>query len=168
MRAKTMTLQGDKEYAKVPERLRLFREDCPNGLIETTPIIRDDGQIMFKARIVKDKSKPESAESTGHSLGKNAGVKSFEKLETIAIGRALAILGYLASGEIASSEEMEQFLEYREQQVEEAIAILNNSETLDDLKAAFMSLGTLMAEEKIIKAKDKKKGELSETTTTQA
>ena len=117
MKVKTMDIKGN-EYAKVAERVKQFREDCPNGLIETKPEIREDGQIMFSVRILKDKSDTNSAEGTGHSLGKAVGDKAFEKLETIAVGRALAMLGYMSSGEIASSEEMEEFNAYKNEKIE--------------------------------------------------
>lgn len=162
---KTTKLTGGGEYAHVADRLKQFREDCPNGLIETEPSIQEDGTIIFKVRVLKDKSNPNSAEATGHSMGKSAAVKAFEKLETVALGRALALLGYLAGGEIASSEEMEQFLEYRNDQIDTAIEQLNKTDSIDSLKAVFMSLGTLMAEEKVIEAKDKRKAELNEDST---
>jgi hypothetical protein len=117
MKAETIDLKG-KAYATVPTRIKLFREECPNGLIETTPEFKETDVVVFKARILKDKSNLSSGESTGHSIGKVTGEKSFEKLETIAIGRALAILGYMASGDIASSEEMEEFNEYQAEQME--------------------------------------------------
>lgn len=160
-KAATMKLSGN-DYAKVPERLKLFREDCPNGLIETSPDIKDDGQIIFTARVLKDKSREDSAEATGHALGKIGQAKAFEKLETIAIGRALATLGYLASGEIASAEEMEDFYEYKNTKIEEAIEHLSGSNTIDELKENFMSLGSLMAEKAVVEAKDKRKAELNE------
>jgi hypothetical protein len=149
------------EYAKVSARLKMFREDCPNGLIETTPTFTDDG-LMFSARILKDKSRPESGEATGHALGKNTGAKAFEKLESISVGRALAMLGYLAGGEIASSEEMEEFYSYRDQKIEEAIDRLNDAKTLDELRSVFMGLDALIAEKSVIDAKDKRKKELSQ------
>ncbi len=160
-KTETMKVSGGADYAKVPARLKLFREDCPNGLIETTPTIQPDGQIIFKARVLKDKSKPDSAEATGHALGENKGAKAFEKLETIAIGRALAILGYLASGEIASSEEMEEFHEYQQTKVAEAIEALNDCKDIETLKATFIGLGSLISEKAVIEAKDAKKKELS-------
>lgn len=116
----TIELQKGVNYAKVADRIKLFREDCPNGLIETTPTIQGD-MVMFKTRILKDKSKPESAEATGHAIGPHKGVKAFEKLESISVGRALALLGYMASGEIASSEEMEEFMEYIEDKKQEEL-----------------------------------------------
>jgi hypothetical protein len=156
---KTMSLQGN-EYARVAERIKVFREDCPNGLIETFPTIQDKN-VMFKARVLKDKSKSDSGEATGHSIGENKGQKAFEKLETIAIGRALAILGYMASGEIASSEEMEEFIDYMENKKIEAIASLRECKTLEELKTCFMGLGSLMGDSNIIKVKDELKLNLS-------
>lgn len=160
----TIDLKG-KEYAQVATRLKKFREDCPNGLIETTPTVEKDF-IIFKARVIKDKSNDKSAEATGHSLGKNTGDKAFEKLESIAVGRALAMLGYMASGEIASSEEMEEFYDYQEQKkaeaIRDAVESIETTKTLDELKSLFVSLGSLMAEQEIITAKDKRKAELSE------
>lgn len=164
-KVKTINLQG-KEYAQVADRIKQFREDNPNGLISTEPQFLEDGQIMFTAKVIKDKSKEESAESTGHALGGNKGQKSFEKLETIAIGRALALLGYMASGEIASSEEMEEFYQYKEEKIDEAIGWINDAENIDELKRVFMSLGNLIAEKRVIEAKDKRKEALNEDSTT--
>lgn len=155
---KTIDLKG-KEYAQVAERIKQFREDCPNGLIETVPTINAD-TIMFTARILKDKAKQTSAEGTGHSYGKLTGDKAFEKHETIAVGRALAMLGYMASGEVASFEEMDDFLEYQGEKVEKAILEMGQTKTLDELKTLFMGLGTLMKDPKIIEAKDERKEEL--------
>jgi hypothetical protein len=155
--AKTTKIGGGADYAKVPDRLKLFREECPNGLVETLPEIREDGSIVFSARILKDKARPESGEATGHAFGQNKTNKDFEKLETIAVGRALALLGYLASGEIASSEEMSEFYEYQQQKITEAIEYLNEADTIEDLKTRFMSLGSQMSIKAIIDAKDAKK-----------
>lgn len=114
---------GSADYAKVKDRIKEFRTDCPNGDIITTPTFTDDG-IMFKAFILKDKSDPTSASATGHSFAtaeKNQKEKQFEKQESIAVGRALALLGYASDGEIASSEEMEEFLAHKQEQVAERI-----------------------------------------------
>lgn len=140
---KTISLSG-KEYAQVKDRIKEFRNDCPRGLIETNPTIQTDGQIMFKAKIVKDKSDEFSAEATGHALGANKGLKAFEKLETIAVGRALALLGYASDGEIASGEEMEEFLEYQQEKKAEMIEYskeqIENCTSLDQLKSIWQSI----------------------------
>ena len=124
--------------------------------------------MLFKARIVKDKSNASSAEATGHALSsevRGAKEKQFEKLETIAVGRALALLGYAASGEVASSEEMAEFLEHRElrkrEAINEAVESLESCETLDSLKTTFTSLGVLMRENEVIAAKDAMKKKLA-------
>jgi len=140
----TIDLKG-KAYAQVKDRLKEFRTDCPNGLIETTPTVSDTS-IIFKARILKDKSDPASAEATGHSFAKvteRGGEKQFEKQETIAVGRALALLGYAVDGDIASSEEMEEFLTQKEmdriEQMEDVRMAVGAIETIDELKKYYQS-----------------------------
>jgi hypothetical protein len=140
---KTINLQG-KEYAQVVERIKEFRKDCPNGLIETFPTIQEDGQVMFKAKVLKNKADSNSAEATGHSLGMNKGIKAFEKLETIAVGRALAMLGYASDGEIATGEEMEEFISFQEEKKDkhrnEITEKLLECKTLENLKEVWSSL----------------------------
>jgi hypothetical protein len=91
--------------------------------------------------VLKDKGKEESAEATAHAIGENKGQKAFEKIESIAVGRALAMLGYMASGEIASSEEMEEFHEYLEDKKQEGLLELQakcaNAKTVEDIKAIY-------------------------------
>lgn len=158
----TIPLQG-KDYAQVKDRVKEFRSDNPSGLIETTPTIQPNGQILFKARILKDKDKQTSAESTGHALGDNTGVKAFEKLETIAVGRALAFLGYATDGEIASSDEMEEFYEYKNEKREEIISSfsekIKSSENMDDLKKVWASIDGALKPE-LNELKELKKYEL--------
>jgi hypothetical protein len=163
---KTITLQG-KQYAQVKERLNEFRSKNPQGLIETTPLPQDDGSLMFKARIVVDKSNPASAEATGHSYSKAEKIsaeKGFEKLETIAVGRALALLGYAADGEIASSEEMEEFLEHQEKKKANTVLTwgekLESVKTLDDLKAVWADM-PIEAKEALKVKKDEMKAIIS-------
>ena len=160
----TVDLKG-KEYATVPTRTKQFRSECPNGLIETTPIIQPDGMtVIFTARILKDKSNPYSGEATGHSIGKLSGDKAFEKLETVAIGRALAILGYMASGDIASSEEMEEFIAYQENKKIEAriqaIEKLQSCSSLQELQDVWKSLGTIIQDKEVVAKKDELKAKL--------
>ena len=103
----TINLKGN-DYATVPQRLKQFRQDNPRSIVETKPEFMPDGTVVFSARIVKDKADESSAEATGHSYGKLGESKAFEKLETIATGRALALLGYLNNGQVATTEEMEE------------------------------------------------------------
>lgn len=104
-RAETIKLQGNVHYAKVATRLLTFLADNPTCSIETTATSCSTG-VMFRAVVTCERGT-----FTGHSyctarqLDK---LKQFEKQETIAVGRALAFAGYLASGEIASLEEMHE------------------------------------------------------------
>lgn len=160
---KTIDLKG-KEYATVPTRIKEFREANPNGLIETKPEIQKDGQVIFSARILKDKANTSSGEATGHSIGKVGADKAFEKLETIAIGRALAILGYMASGEVASSEEMEEFNKFKldnyKNQVNEKIEELKVCTTLVELKKVYGANRIVINDKEVIKVKDEMKAKL--------
>lgn len=156
------------DYSKVVDRIAEFRKDNPRGLIETTPTV-DGDQIMFRAHILSDKSNTNSSEATGHAFAKNEGTeKQFEKLETIAVGRALAMLGYAASGEVASYEEMEEFAAYRDTKIDELIEGMQNCKTIAELRDYFMGLGSYMAESRIIEAKDARKAELNENSRDQA
>lgn len=137
-RVTTINLKG-KEYATVPERLKEFREQNPRATIETTPIIEGD-VVIFKAKIVKDKNDPSSAEATGHSYGKLTGEKAFEKLETVATGRALSLLGYLNDGQIASTEEMKEFEGYQAEKIQTIIVNIGKAKQREDFKAIMSGL----------------------------
>lgn len=118
-RMKTIPLQG-KKYTPVKERVKAFHDDNSNGSIETNWFTAFEGQnntmISFKAIVRPDTKNPDSF-FTGHALGKISNEKAFEKLETVAVGRALALAGYLSNGDIASADEMERFLENQDQSV---------------------------------------------------
>lgn len=119
-KVQTINLKGN-EYALVPQRLKAFREANPRASVETDPTIKDDGTVIYKAIITSDPSKPDSPRATGHAYGKLGEAKAFEKLETTAVGRALALLGYLNNGQIATTEEMIEFEEYQLEKVVEEI-----------------------------------------------
>ncbi len=114
------------DYAKVSERLKEFHKTYGNGKIETSYNLTE-AMICFKTIITPDVGKPEGF-FPGHSLGKIGGLKAFEKPETISAGRALAFLGLLADGEIASADEMEEYIE--ETNSKEA----DRLETIEELK----------------------------------
>lgn len=99
---KTDTIRlGNFDYAKVSARSAELHKDNETCGIETSCEFKD-GHVLFSAKVTTKKGT-----FTGHSLGKVGGQqKQFEKQETIAVGRALAFAGYLATGEIASYEEM--------------------------------------------------------------
>lgn len=183
----TIDLKGN-QYARVATRLKQFKEDHPKSKVETINEKQEDGTIEFTCYLWKDKKDylemlkevkdvavaRGTADSTGHSSGKAVAEKKFEKLETIALGRALANIGYMASGEIASFEEMEEFLSYKKEQKEEAInqAIeeIEKAKTTPQLKKVYMKYATdeegrpaVAMEDEVIEAKNKRKAELSVT-----
>jgi hypothetical protein len=157
----TIKIPSGGEYAKVSERLKLFRSEAPNGSISTESIPMSDGNVVLKATIIKDQKTEGSPSATGQAFGKISGQKGFEKLETIAVGRALAFLGYLASGEVASSEEMQEFLDYKAGQKQAVIDSLLAAKTVDELKKLFIAAGTYIGDADVIKTKDEMKAKLA-------
>lgn len=127
----TIKLQN-KDYATVPTRIKEFRQDCKKGVIETESK-RNEMEIEFIATIYKDGSNREIGKAMGHSFGNIKDSKAFEKLETIAVGRALAMLGYMASGDVASSEEMDEFLSEKEVKRLNAVQVLKDK--IDKIKS---------------------------------
>ena len=101
---KTINLKG-KEYAPVSERVGQLHSDYKEASITTNYDFKE-GFVIFSALV-----KNERGEFTGHAFGKIGQEKAFEKIETTAVGRALAFAGYLAGGEIASYDEVKDFIE---------------------------------------------------------
>ena len=173
----TTKIQGGAEYARVPVRLKMFREDRANGKIETDRTLNEDGSYEFTAWVWKDKTEylevlkaigsakeaRGSADSIGHSKGMIKGAKDYEKLETVAIGRALAILGYLVSGEVASFEEMELFeadkKAEREVYIQDQISLIETATTTEELKEIWAQTDKTIPE--ILEAKDLQKEKIS-------
>jgi hypothetical protein len=97
-------------YAPVAERITLFYETFPRGRIITELVSRTDKDVVFRALIYRDASDVEAA-ATGWAAeregdGEINTVACLENTETSAIGRALANLGFTASRERPSAEEM--------------------------------------------------------------
>ena len=163
---KEQTLEID--YARVPTRIKAFRETNPRAKITTIPTI-NEGSILFMAEIITDLKDEHSARATGHSFGllkNNSGDKAFEKLETIAVGRALAMLGYLNDGQVATTEETQDFEAYKEAKeelaIEEAKDKLKQTKNMEELKLAFVGIDpTIRNNKEIVKLKDELKDKLS-------
>lgn len=122
----TINIGNGVKYAKVSTRLTEFLNTNKNSSIDTCYEFKGD-YVIFKAKITPDHTL-QSRYYTGTSLGKAAGLKAFEKLETIAVGRALAFCGYLSNGEIASEEEMQQY--------GESATKIDVTQTIEKLKTA--------------------------------
>ena len=97
----TITIGKGIEYATVAARSTAFHADNAKCAVETSCEFKE-GYVLVSATVTTSKGT-----FTGHSMDKPGGrQKQFEKQETIAVGRALAFAGYLASGAIACEEEM--------------------------------------------------------------
>ena len=150
------------EHAKVKDRLKAFWEQNPMGKIETK-YEKDADTVVFSTFILADKSNEFSREATGHAMANlPLGDKDYEKLETISVGRALALLGYATDGEVASFEEMEDFVKFKEEkketQLREFETKLLSTKTEQELREVW---ATLPSEAKLAleKVKDELKKE---------
>ena len=153
----TINYQG-KDYATVPARLKEFREKHPRAEVTTEPLFQEDGSLIFRARIQTDRSDPDSASATGHARYSSTELnkpKAFEKLETISVGRALAILGYLNDGQVATSEEMAEFENYQLEKIETAKDKVAKATKRGDFEAILAELNAEQQKEitPIIKAR---------------
>lgn len=141
------------DYAKVADRLKEFRQENPRSKTATQYKILDDGTVIFKAYVWKDKTDfieilkvsgaeaaMMSADADGTAKSGDDGEKSFEKLETIALGRALALLGYAGTGEIASTEEMERYEDWKLKTIEDAIETIKNATKRDEFQEVMAKL----------------------------
>lgn len=179
-KVKTTKIGGGADYAKVADRLKVFWEENPNGKIDSERENLADGKIRFVARIWRDSTEilklaqvgttadviKMTANATASADAVKKGDKENEKLETVAVGRALAMLGYLASGEVASREEMEEFEDYRATKQQEAVESawdeLIGAQTIEDLKSIFIGLDpTIRNNASVIAKKDECKKQLT-------
>ena len=86
-----LTKLKGKDYLEVKYRLVWFREDHPDGSIETDIIELTDARCVMRARV----QLPGGGITTGYGSEEPKDFKDYiEKAETKAIGRALAALGY--------------------------------------------------------------------------
>jgi tetrahydromethanopterin S-methyltransferase subunit A len=134
---KTIKYQG-RVYAQVSERVKAIHEATEGKVtITTTYDVTPSGNIVFTATVeVEGKGK-----YTGHSFGKVAQSKSFEKQETIAVGRALAFAGYLADGGIASAEELQEHAEEIDAEaLSDAVAKIQESKDVEELNRTYKDL----------------------------
>ena len=99
-----------ERYAPVAKRITLFYEKFPAGRIITSLVERDARTVIFRARVYRAANDARPA-ATGWALEREGdgdvnAVACLENTETSAIGRALANLGFTASAERPSREEM--------------------------------------------------------------
>ena len=98
------------EYAPVADRIVLFYERYPEGRIVTQLTMHNEREIVFCASVYRDQKSRVPAATGWASERVGDGdintVACLENTETSAIGRALANLGFIASRQRPSAEEM--------------------------------------------------------------
>jgi len=100
------------EYSPVADRIALFYDAFPEGRIETELVSRTERDVVFRALVFRLESDVDvtvprwAAEREGD--GEINLVACLENTETSAVGRALANLGFTASRQRPSREEMEK------------------------------------------------------------
>jgi len=98
----------DADYSKISSRVKAFSSTYETAQI-LTEIVKDElGHVIFKAHAVVDGT----IKGTGHAHeveGSNNtnNTSHYEVCETIAVGRALAFIGYSEADSLASYEEIE-------------------------------------------------------------
>src|SRR5919199_6087824 len=100
------------EYAPVAERITLFYARYPTGRIITKLVSRSEREVVFQALVYRAAHDARPA-ATGWAAEREGDgdvntVACVENTETSAIGRALANLGFTASRQRPSREEMEK------------------------------------------------------------
>ena len=98
------------DYAPVADRIALFYQRHPTGRIVPRLISYEGGRVIMVAAVYRESDDARPA-ATGHASereddGDVNAVACLENTETSAIGRALANLGFTASRQRPSAEEM--------------------------------------------------------------
>lgn len=141
----TVDLGRGVKYAKVSDRLQAWHKASENETYrEITTVVEPFGErsVLVRAKIVTDTARFEA-----HAVGPLSKNKDLEKLETIAVGRALAFAGFLADGAIASAEEMADFKagessDTRADHFKMQIKKAKNQKTLEKIQAMIRKLIT--------------------------
>lgn len=103
---KTLPIHG-KEYAEVNERIKAFRMVYPQGSILTDMIFRENGLVIFKARVLDRDIVLGEGTAYEKENSNNINKTSYiENCETSAVGRALGMAGFGIDTAVASAEEI--------------------------------------------------------------
>lgn len=103
-----------ESYVKVNTRLQEFHERYPNGRVWTGFNFTPTGILVMRCELYREANDTLPA-ATGHSfLESLSGEKVGEYTETVAVGRALALMGFKIEKSLASGEEMSRFKERQE------------------------------------------------------
>ena len=108
------------KYLTIPYRIKFVRDFFGERMsIQTDSTELANGSHKFKANIYID----DKLVSVGESKQMKNADKEFEKQQTVSIGRGLSILGFFGD-ELATAEEMEQYLKPKVKEVAKAKPIV--------------------------------------------
>jgi len=108
------------KYLTVPYRIKFVRDYFGERMsIQTDSTELANGSHKFRANIYID----DKLVSVGESKQMKNADKEFEKQQTVSIGRGLSILGFFGD-ELATAEEMEQFLKPQKKETPKPIVKL--------------------------------------------
>jgi len=108
----TVKVKGGKNYIQVKDRLDFVRRTFGERVSIRTTTKDLNGLAEFHTEMWLD----DKLISTGNSKEIRVGEKSYEKHESVAVGRCLAFAGF-AGTELASADEMQNFIENQSQPV---------------------------------------------------
>lgn len=111
----TLSIKG-KDYVQVTERVKAFRDLCPDGSITTEVISMDGEMVIIKATVTDG----EKILATGLAYEKESSsyinkTSYIENCETSAVGRALGFCGIGIDASMASAEELVNAIAQQEQ-----------------------------------------------------
>lgn len=96
-------------YIPVHTRVQKAHDENENIKILTQYELLGNDTVVFRATVTMVKG-----EFSGTSFGKLGKEKALEKLETVAVGRALAFAGYEIQSGLASKDEIDKFQDNKE------------------------------------------------------
>ena len=104
---KTVPIKG-KDYVQVPERVKAFRQICPDGCIATEILSLTDEMVVMKTTITDEDGK---VLATGMAFERPDSsyinkTSFIENCETSAVGRALGMLAIGVDASMASADEL--------------------------------------------------------------
>jgi hypothetical protein len=106
----TIKVKGGKNYIQVKDRLDFVRKTFGERVTLKTTTKDIGGLAEFHCEMFLD----DKLISTGNSKELRVGEKSYEKHESVAVGRCLAFAGF-AGTELASADEMQNFFDNQSQ-----------------------------------------------------
>lgn len=120
-----------KDYAEVSERIKAFRQICPNGSIQTDILSLENGVVTMKTTIYDEEGKilatglAQEKESSSY-INKTSYI---ENCETSSVGRALGMCGLGVDGSIASALEVANAIENQNESPKKTQARQQNKST---------------------------------------